>query len=72
MHKYHVMSTNYKFNNYTNKQIFSSFQSGRQGPRHPAPGAPYYAVGFPRHSLLPDTPLGRQVIPPTIILYLFK
>ncbi|XP_063825995.1 LOW QUALITY PROTEIN: protein deltex [Ostrinia nubilalis] len=41
--------------------ITYSFQSGRQGPRHPAPGAPYYAVGFPRHTLLPDTPLGRQV-----------
>ncbi|CAH2095796.1 unnamed protein product [Euphydryas editha] len=39
-----------------------NFQSGRQGPRHPCPGAPYYAVGFPRHSLLPDTPLGRQVL----------
>ncbi|XP_063364000.1 uncharacterized protein LOC134652769 [Cydia amplana] len=39
-----------------------NFQSGRQGPRQPAPGAPYYAVGFPRHSLLPDTPLGRQVL----------
>lgn len=43
-----------------------SFQSGRQGAAHPAPGAPYYAVGFPRHSLLPDTPMGRQVslVPP--------
>ncbi|XP_068633289.1 protein deltex [Battus philenor] len=39
-----------------------TFQSGRQGARHPAPGEPYYAVGFPRHSLLPDTPLGRQVL----------
>ncbi|CAK1580693.1 unnamed protein product [Parnassius mnemosyne] len=39
-----------------------NFQSGRQGPRHPVPGAPYYAVGFPRHSLLPDTPLGHQVL----------
>ncbi|CAG4982542.1 unnamed protein product [Colias eurytheme] len=39
-----------------------NFQSGVQGAGHPAPGAPYYAVGFPRHSLLPDTPLGRQVL----------
>ncbi|CAB3261881.1 unnamed protein product [Arctia plantaginis] len=39
-----------------------NFQSGRQGPQHPVPGAPYYAVGFPRHSLLPDTALGRQVL----------
>ncbi|XP_049694070.2 protein deltex isoform X1 [Helicoverpa armigera] len=39
-----------------------NFQSGRQGPQHPEPGAPYYAVGFPRHSLLPDTQLGRQVL----------
>lgn len=39
-----------------------NFQSGRQGPLHPVPGAPYYAVGFPRYSLLPDTPLGRQVL----------
>ncbi|KAI8422812.1 hypothetical protein MSG28_006557 [Choristoneura fumiferana] len=41
--------------------LVGSFQSGRQSARHPAPGAPYYAVGFPRHSLLPDTPLGRQL-----------
>lgn len=39
-----------------------SFQSGRQGAGHPVPGAPYYAVGFPRHSLLPDSPLGRRVL----------
>ncbi|XP_075977891.1 deltex E3 ubiquitin ligase [Anticarsia gemmatalis] len=39
-----------------------NFQSGRQGPQHPVPGAPYYAVGFPRHTLLPDTTLGRQVL----------
>ncbi|CAG9561567.1 unnamed protein product [Danaus chrysippus] len=39
-----------------------SFQSGVQGPSHPSPGSPYYAVGFPRHSLLPDTALGRQVL----------
>lgn len=39
-----------------------NFQSGRQGPQHPVPGAPYYAVGFPRHTVLPDTALGRQVL----------
>ncbi|XP_045517611.1 protein deltex [Pieris brassicae] len=39
-----------------------NFQSGRQGAGHPAPGSPYYAVGFPRHTLLPDTPVGRQVL----------
>ncbi|KAG6456477.1 protein deltex [Manduca sexta] len=39
-----------------------NFQSGRQGPMHPMPGAPYYAVGFPRYTLLPDTALGRQVL----------
>lgn len=39
-----------------------NFQSGTQGAAHPAPGSPYYAVGFPRHSLLPDTQLGRQVV----------
>ncbi|KAF9423789.1 hypothetical protein HW555_000847 [Spodoptera exigua] len=40
----------------------SSFQSGLQGPQHPVPGAPYYAVGFPRYTVLPDTPLGHQVL----------
>ncbi|XP_049873351.1 protein deltex isoform X2 [Pectinophora gossypiella] len=39
-----------------------NFQSGRQGPSHPVPGAPYYAVGFPRYTLLPDNALGRQVL----------
>ncbi|RVE52868.1 hypothetical protein evm_002525 [Chilo suppressalis] len=39
-----------------------SFQSGIQSEGHPCPGAPYYAVGFPRHSLLPDTPLGREIL----------
>ncbi|KAJ8722355.1 hypothetical protein PYW08_004757 [Mythimna loreyi] len=39
-----------------------NFQSGRQGAMHPVPGAPYYAVGFPRHTVLPDTQLGRQVL----------
>ncbi|KAH9635507.1 hypothetical protein HF086_015000 [Spodoptera exigua] len=39
-----------------------NFQSGLQGPQHPVPGAPYYAVGFPRYTVLPDTPLGHQVV----------
>ncbi|KAJ2938015.1 hypothetical protein O0L34_g14467 [Tuta absoluta] len=39
-----------------------NFQSGRQGAQHPMPGAPYYAVGFPRYTLLPDNSLGRQVL----------
>ncbi|GBP97273.1 Protein deltex [Eumeta japonica] len=40
-----------------------NFASGVQcaAARHPAPGCPYYAVGFPRRSVLPDTGLGRTV-----------
>ncbi|XP_013199491.2 protein deltex [Amyelois transitella] len=39
-----------------------TFRSGLQSAQHPRPGAPYYAVGFPRRSLLPDTALGRAVL----------
>ncbi|XP_053609625.1 protein deltex [Plodia interpunctella] len=39
-----------------------SFRSGRQSRHHPQPGAPYYAVGFPRRTVLPDTALGRCVL----------
>jgi len=39
-----------------------SIASGIQGPEHPNPGRPYYAVGFPRVCYLPDTEKGRKVL----------
>ncbi|XP_046396490.1 protein deltex [Ischnura elegans] len=43
-------------------QITYNITSGIQGPEHPNPGRPYYAVGFPRVCFLPDTPKGRKVL----------
>ncbi|XP_063220900.1 protein deltex [Bacillus rossius redtenbacheri] len=43
-------------------QITYNFASGIQGPEHPSPGRPYYAVGFPRTCYLPDTEKGRRVL----------
>ncbi|XP_075220105.1 deltex E3 ubiquitin ligase isoform X2 [Lycorma delicatula] len=43
-------------------QITYHIASGIQGPEHPNPGRPYYAVGFPRVCYLPDTHKGRQVL----------
>lgn len=40
---------------------FYSIASGIQGPEHPNPGRPYYAVGFPRVCYIPDTDKGRKV-----------
>lgn len=40
----------------------NSIASGIQGPEHPNPGRPYYAVGFPRVCYLPDTEKGRKVL----------
>lgn len=36
--------------------------SGIQGVEHPNPGRPYYAVGFPRMSFLPNTKKGKKVL----------
>lgn len=51
---------------YTNVYFISfctgSIASGIQGPEHPNPGRPYYAVGFPRVCYLPDTEKGRRVL----------
>lgn len=43
-------------------QITYHIASGIQGPEHPNPGRPYYAVGFPRVCYLPDTEKGRTVL----------
>ncbi|XP_069670594.1 protein deltex [Periplaneta americana] len=43
-------------------QITYNIASGIQGPEHPNPGRPYYAVGFPRVCYLPDTDKGRKVL----------
>lgn len=43
-------------------RITYNFQSGVQRAGDPEPGARYFAVGFPRHTLLPDTPLGRRIL----------
>lgn len=42
--------------------LYYSMTSGIQGPEHPNPGRPYYAVGFPRVCYLPDTDKGRLVL----------
>lgn len=43
-------------------QITYNIASGIQGPEHPNPGRPYYAVGFPRVCYIPDTDKGRKVL----------
>lgn len=43
-------------------QITYNIASGIQGPEHPNPGRPYYAVGFPRVCYIPDTEKGRKVL----------
>ncbi|XP_047003050.1 protein deltex [Schistocerca americana] len=43
-------------------QITYNIASGIQGPEHPNPGRPYYAVGFPRICYLPDCEKGRKVL----------
>ena len=50
------------FENYHTIQITYNFQNGTQTARHPHPGRPYYAIGFPRTSFLPDTDRGRLVL----------
>lgn len=43
-------------------QITYNFQNGIQGQHHPMPGQPYFAIGFPRNSFLPDTEKGRLAL----------
>lgn len=43
-------------------QITYNMSSGVQDARHPYPGSPYYAIGFPKSAFLPDTELGRIVL----------
>ena len=43
-------------------QITYNMSSGIQDARHPYPGSPYYAIGFPKSAFLPDTELGRIVL----------
>ncbi|KAF4526388.1 hypothetical protein B566_EDAN012678 [Ephemera danica] len=43
-------------------QITYNIASGIQGPEHPNPGRPYYAVGFPRVCYLPATEKGWKVL----------
>ena len=43
-------------------QITYNFQNGIQGPHHPMPGQPFFAIGFPLNSFLPDTDKGRLAL----------
>lgn len=43
-------------------QITYNMSSGIQDKRHPYPGSPFYAIGFPKIAFLPDTELGRHVL----------
>ena len=43
-------------------QITYNMSSGVQDARHPFPGSPYYAIGFPKSAFIPDTELGRVVL----------
>ena len=43
-------------------QITYNLSSGVQDKRHPYPGSPYFAIGFPKIAFLPDTDLGRKVL----------
>ena len=50
------------FDNYHSIQITYNFQNGTQSPKHPSPGAPYFAIGFPKTAFLPDTEQGRTIL----------
>jgi len=50
------------FENYHSIQITYNFQNGTQSPKHPTPGKPFYAIGFPKTAFLPDTEQGRTVL----------
>ena len=50
------------YDDYHTIQITYNMSSGVQDARHPFPGAPFFAVGFPKTAFLPDTELGRIVL----------
>jgi len=50
------------FEDYHSIQITYNFQNGTQSPKHPTPGQPFYAIGFPKTAFLPDTEQGRSVL----------
>ena len=50
------------FEDYHSIQITYNFQNGTQSPKHPSPGKPYFAIGFPKTAFLPDTEQGRTIL----------
>ena len=50
------------FEDYHSIQITYNFQNGTQSPKHPAPGKPFFAIGFPKTAFLPDTEQGRGIL----------
>jgi len=50
------------FEDYHSIQITYNFQNGTQSPKHPTPGQPFYAIGFPKTAFLPDNEQGRTVL----------
>jgi hypothetical protein len=50
------------FEDYHSIQITYNFQNGIQGPQHPMPGRPFFAIGFPKTAFLPDTVKGRKIL----------
>jgi len=50
------------FEDYHSIQITYNFQNGTQSPKHPTPGQPFYAIGFPKTAFLPDNEQGRSVL----------
>lgn len=50
------------YEDYHSIQITYNMANGAQDARHPQPGRPYYAIGFPKIAFLPDTELGRHVL----------
>lgn len=57
-----IKCKSYVISSFLQLNLFYSIASGIQGPEHPNPGRPYYAVGFPRVCYLPDTEKGRIVL----------
>lgn len=43
-------------------QITYNFQNGTQSPKHPTPGKPFFAIGFPKTAFLPDNEQGRSIL----------
>ena len=50
------------FEDYHSIQITYNFQNGTQSPKHPDPGKPFFAIGFPKTAFLPDTEQGRSIL----------